>query len=155
MPIIFFSANIAPLVGKNRLMTQISIPEPDSRASWNARLFYLNAKKCVIWTNKATLYSIVTLNVRKKDFIELTSLFLSSLFAQLKHDGLYNEVQENYWLDNITNFVFAKTDNDKKVIGSMNNYTEQLNVGVSHGSTLLQQINNTSGQIILTRFQWV
>lgn len=144
MPIIFFSANLLPLVGKDRLMTLNNIPEPDPRASWNARLFYLNGRKCIIWTNKATLYSIVRLNVRIKDFIDLTALFLSTLFVQLKHDGLYNEVQENYWLDNIPNFVFAKTDNDKKLIGSMNDFIGQIKTGISLGSTLLKQVNNIS-----------
>ena len=151
MPIIFCSANLVALVGKNRMMSNTGMPETDPGARWNARLFHLNGRKCIIWTNKATLYSIVRLNVRKNDCVDLTSLFLSSLFVQLQQDGFYNEVQDNYWLDNIQKFVFATTDNDKKVIGSMNDFTRQLKAGVTMGSTLLKEVNNLSVANYLNR----
>jgi hypothetical protein len=144
MPIIFFSSNLAPLVGKNRLINIKDISKPDPAISWNARLFFINGRKNILFTNKATLYSVVRLNVLKKDFTDVTGLFLGSLLAQLKHDNLYTQVQENYWLQNISDFVFAKTDNDKRVIGSMNDFIAQIKIGISLGSTLLKSINDIS-----------
>ena len=95
-------------------------------------MFTLDRRKCIIVTNKSTLYSFVRLNVLKKDLADLNTFFISSLFIQLKSDKLYNIKQENYWLDNFSNLHFCRTDNDKKVIGSINDFIYQLKVAIGY-----------------------
>jgi hypothetical protein len=142
MPTVFCSHNLAALIGKDRLTPIPETNELDPRANWHARLFYLSRRKCILWTNKATLYSFVRVNILKKDLIDLPQVFLSSLFAQLKHDRFYDDKQENYWLDNLSKLSFTKTNNDKSVIGSMNDFIHHIDVGIKYGSTLLEEIND-------------
>ncbi|MGZ5218943.1 MAG: DUF6933 domain-containing protein [Chitinophagaceae bacterium] len=104
----------------------------------------INRKKCIIWTNKATLYSIFRLNVLKKNFTNPTEMFLNALFAQLKYDGLFSTSHGKYWYDNAPKLIYAKTDNDKKVIGSMNDFMRHIEVGIKFGSSMLVQLNDNT-----------
>jgi hypothetical protein len=141
MPNVFCSTNLLPLIGKTQL-SKITSTDSDPRANWNGRLFYINKKKCILFTNKPTLYSVVRLDVSKKQLADPKSFFLSSLFAQLKFDKFYNFREETYWLDNFNDIRYFRTDNDKRVIGSMNDFVYQLKVGLTLGSSLLQVVND-------------
>ena len=145
MPTIFLSTKIATLIGSSRLSLIDNSSKLDPRTAWNAQLFTHERRKCIIVTNKATLYSFVRLNILKKDLSDLSHFFLSSLFKQLKADNLYNKEEENYWLEQYLNITFARTDNDKKVIGSINDFIIQLKLGLSYpAATNLEKPTDTS-----------
>ena len=120
MTAIFVSTKLSTLIGKERLSKVNKPRQSDPLVDWNAQLFTIHRRKCIIITNKTTLYSFVRLNIIKKGLGDLPQFFVSSLFDQFKTDGLYNNKEENFWLDNFSKITFLTTDNDKKVIGSMN-----------------------------------
>jgi hypothetical protein len=138
MPTIFLSTKLAAIVGNDRLLPVDKLQKADFINDWNAQLFIVDRRKCVIFTNKETLYSFVRLNIVKKDLVDLNAFFISSLFNQLKSDGLYNKKEEDFWLDNFKKLTFYRTDNDKKIIGSMNDFIYQLKVGIEHKVGLLR-----------------
>jgi len=144
MPTIFFSTKLSTLIGNARLSPVDKSQKGDPINDWNAQLFTVDRRKCVIVTNKDTLYSFVRLNVLKKDFNDLNTFFISSLFKQFKADGLYNRKEENYWLDNFSKLIFSRTDNDKKVIGSMNDLIFQLKVAIDYNSAGLANPTDTA-----------
>ena len=148
MPTVFCSTNLVTLLGRHQF-AKCDVEESDPRSYWNCRLFYVDKRKCILFTNRSTLYCVVRLDVLKKDLADTKSFFLSSLFAQLKSDGFYSLREESYWLENYKNIVFAKTDNDKKVIGSMNDFVFQLKVGLTVGSSLLRVVNDQTAAYYL------
>jgi hypothetical protein len=142
MPTIYVSTKLATLIGKARLLPRDNVLASDSLTDWNAQLFSIDRRKCIIITNKATLYSFVRLDILKKDLNDLPNFFISSLFDQLKIDGLYNDKEENFWLDNFSKIVFSTTDNDKKVIGSMNDMIYQLKIAILYKTSGLENPSN-------------
>ena len=144
MPTIFLSTKLSTLIGNTRLSPVDKSQKGDPINDWNAQLFTVDRRKCVIVTNKETLYSFVRLNILKKDFNDLNTFFISSLFKQFKADGLYNSKEENYWLDNFSKLIFSRTDNDKKVIGSMNDLIFQLKVAIDYNSAGLANPTDTA-----------
>jgi len=149
MPTIYVSTKLATLIGKARLLPRDKVQVSDSVTDWNAQLFSLDRRKCIMITNKVTLYSLVRLDILKKDLNELPKFFINSLFDQLKADGLYNDKEENFWLDNFSNIEFSATDNDKKVIGSMNDMIYQLKVAILYKTSGLENPSNIkAGQYV-------
>jgi len=142
MPTIYASTKLATLIGKSRLLPKDKVQASNSLIDWNAQLFSIDRRKCIIITNKQTLYSFVRLDILKKDLNDLNQFFLSSLLDQFKTDGLYNDKEENYWLDNFSKIVFTTTDNDKKVIGSMNDMIYQLKVAILYKTSGLENPSN-------------
>ena len=149
MPTIYVSTKLATLIGKARLLPRDKVQVSDSVTDWNAQLFSLDRRECIMITNKVTLYSLVRLDILKKDLNELPKFFINSLFDQLKADGLYNDKEENFWLDNFSNIEFSATDNDKKVIGSMNDMIYQLKVAILYKTSGLENPSNIkAGQYV-------
>jgi hypothetical protein len=101
----------------------------------------VHKRKCIIITNKATLYSIIRLDVLKKDLSNLPDFFKYSLLAQLMADDLYDS--HEFWKPLFSDLSFYKTDNDKKVIGSINELIFQLKVAIDYNVAGLRQPTNT------------
>ena len=131
MPSIFISTKLSNLIGKSRL-SLFDKSHLSSKDDWNAQLFTVDRRKCIIITNKATLYSAVRLDILKRDLSDLKLFFIDALLNQLKSDQLYSNKGEGYLSDNLAKLIFTTTDNDKKVIGSMNDMIYQLKVGIQH-----------------------
>ena len=87
---------------------------------WNGMLFYLNKRKCLLFMHKPTIYSFVALDIVKKDIIGFNRFFIQHLTDQLFANQLMSEKTKPF-LDYISeNIILKPTDNDKRVIGSMN-----------------------------------
>jgi hypothetical protein len=142
MSIIYCSTKVSALIGNSRLNESKSEQLADPLYAWNAQLFYLGRKKCIIVTNKATLYSFVRLNVLKRDLSDLSGFFTNSLLGQLEADGLYDS--HEFWRPFFSKLCLYKTDNDKRVIGSINELIFQLKVGIAYNSRGLAAPTDTT-----------
>ena len=60
--------------------------------SWFANLFRLERRKCVLFTNDRTLYSVLLYGLRKPDFEALGQRFTKQLLSNLKTDGFPPEL---------------------------------------------------------------
>jgi hypothetical protein len=90
--------------------------------SWNAQLFYLNKRKCLLLMHKASLYSFLALDIVKKDLYDFPSFFRQGLTDQLLADQLISPKTKAILDSAYDSITLLPTDNDKKVLGSMNNH---------------------------------
>lgn len=148
MPIIYCSAKLATFIGSSRLQPIEKRDFTKTHANFNAHLFYFAQRKCIMFTNKATLYTAVRLDVLKKDIGDLPLFFQNSLKDQLRADHLLDE--DEFWNSFFTEPVFCKTDNDKRVIGSMNDYIYQLKVALAYGDLRFNPTDTNAGTNVNT-----
>ena len=85
---------------------------------WHAKLTLIQRKKCVLFTNDLTLYSVFIPSLVKADFKKLKALFIEHLMPTLASDGLqkYNDLI----LQECQDLIFVPTSNSV-VLGSMSN----------------------------------
>ena len=93
---------------------------------WNGNLFTVDRKKCLIFMNNKTCYSIIMTNILKKDTVDFGQYFKERLFKQLEYDLKINERQEVKLRKQLNNIVLTKSNNDKRIIGTMNHHVENL-----------------------------
>ena len=87
---------------------------------WNAHLFYLEKRKCIIFLNKETIYSFVLFNILKKDIPNINNLFIEGFINQLYADNILEKKDEHFLRRKYENLTFLPTNNDKSAIGSIN-----------------------------------
>ena len=151
MPAIFLSTKFSKLIGPDRL-TRVQRFEKRSPNDWNAHLFPVNGRKCILVTNKGTLYSFVRLNILKKDLQDLAAFFANSLTRQLIVDGFSETKIFIQWLESFSELNFRGTDNDKSVLGSMNDIIFQLKVAIQYGVPSLTNINDLTAGSYVNKF---
>lgn len=93
---------------------------------WNAHLFAIGRKKCLIFMNNRTCYSVVMTNVLKKDLKDLGQVFKERLIRQLDNDIKLTEGQEIKVRNTLGDIAFSKSNNDKKIIGTINHHIDNL-----------------------------
>lgn len=85
---------------------------------WNATLFYVSRKKCVLMTNSIARYTVILPGIVKDDFKKISNILIERLKKQFEKDGI---LISQFLLEKIIGEVFLfKTDNDKKIIGTQN-----------------------------------
>lgn len=100
-------------------------PESVSRlSSWHANLLRLDRRKCVLFTNNATLYSFLVPGMKKPQFKCFEEVFGQQLFKSLVSEG-FPQSQIEIILDDCREITVAKTNN-RSVLGSMNDLAFQL-----------------------------
>lgn len=119
MATIYCSTKLSTLLGLPKTPKQPPTAAADPH-SWNAQLFYLNKRKCLLFTHKQTLYSFLALDIVKKDLGDFDKFFRQGLTDQLLADQLITEKAKIMLEQDYGSIILNPTDNDKKVIGSMN-----------------------------------
>ncbi len=85
---------------------------------WNATLFYISRKKCMLLTNSMTRYSFVMSGFGKSELKDITNVFVSTFAKQLERDGVL--VDATIISKVVGTLSFSNTDNDKRTIGVQN-----------------------------------
>ena len=93
---------------------------------WNGNLFTVDKKKCLIFMNNKTCYSVVMTNVLKKEIKDFEQIFKERLIRQLDNDLHINERQEIKIRKELGDVVLSKSNNDKKIIGTINHQVDNL-----------------------------
>jgi hypothetical protein len=92
-------------------------------SEWYANLIYIEGKKCILFTEIKTLYSIILLNIKKSDIKNIGEIFYKQLYRSLYQIG----IKEELIIKNISKPIeikYTKTHN-KRILGSMNDYAYQ------------------------------
>ena len=55
-------------------------------SDWNAHMFFLDKRKCLIFVNNLTFYTVFIIDVLKRDIKNLNSIFLNRFIEQLVND---------------------------------------------------------------------
>jgi hypothetical protein len=119
MTTIYCSAKLSTLLGLPKKPRDNSCAAVDPHV-WNAMLFYLNKRKCLLFTHKARLYSFLALDVVKKDLVDFPKFFRQHFTDQLLADQLISEKAKLMLEQDYGSIILKPTDGDRKVIGSMN-----------------------------------
>ncbi len=122
--IIYCSKKLETFLGQTSPLNQ---PTDNSTfGDWNAHLFIMDRKKCLIFMNNRTCYSVVMTNIQKKNLKDIGQVFKERLIRQLDNDIKLSEVQEIRLRTDLRDIVFTKSNNDKKIIGTINHHVENL-----------------------------
>lgn len=85
---------------------------------WNATVFYVDRKKCLLFTNKMTKYNVILSNVKAADLHKIGDLFRNAFYTQLIYDGIISSFEHLVSLTG--DLVFKPTDNDRSTTGFQN-----------------------------------
>ena len=85
---------------------------------WNATVVYIAKKKCLVFVNSKSFYTVVIPRFSTKDLDKIHLLFLENLYAQLDYEHF--EVDPEKLVETIGEITFHATDNDRKMIGILN-----------------------------------
>ena len=99
-------------------------PEFGYIGDWHANLLRFERRKCVLFTNSRTLYSIFIPGLKRPDFARLDEIFRQSLFRRLRIEG-FSQFQIEKALDEYQRLHFSKTNN-RSVLGSMTDIAFQI-----------------------------
>jgi hypothetical protein len=97
--------------------------------SWHANLIRVDRRKCVLFTNDATLYSFLVPGLKKPQFENFREVFGQNLFKNLRWENIPQD-QIEIVLDEHRDIIIAKTYN-RSVLGSMNDLTYHLKYRIS------------------------
>ena len=85
---------------------------------WNASVLYIAKKKCLIFVNSKSFYSVIVPRFSLTELGNLHLLFLENFYAQLEFENIKTNAE--FLVDNIGEIKFYPTDNDKKITGIVN-----------------------------------
>ena len=122
-------------------------------SDWNAHLFFVDKRKCIVFVNILTYYSVFITDILKNDLKNIDEIFLKRLNEQLHHDGLAVKENENgSLLTDGAKIRFIKTNNNKKVIGRINDfvYIFKVHVAYKYGQLSATDVVNENGLINTT-----
>lgn len=91
---------------------------------WHANLLRIERRKCVLFTNNETLFSVFIPMLKKPHFQSLASVFLDNLIQTLKSEALDDIIEQVK--DNYTENLTYSTTNNRSVLGSMNDIAHSL-----------------------------
>lgn len=120
---IFCSAKLSKLLGLKTRLESISLE------NWNAHLFALDGRKCLVFVHKDTLYSFVLFDVLKKDLKDFEKSFVTGFLEQLNNDGLLTPAIEEKIQTAYKSLQLSTTDGDKITIGNLNDCVTRLKWG--------------------------
>ncbi|MCZ8332075.1 MAG: hypothetical protein O9282_12255 [Flavobacterium sp.] len=121
---IYCSKKLEVFLGK-RIITE-SINENSIYGDWNGHLFTVKRKKCLLFMNNRTCYSLLFVNVNKKSLKDFGFHFKERLISQLSNDLNISESIEVKLRKDFNNIEIVNTNNDKKIIGTINHHIENL-----------------------------
>lgn len=91
---------------------------------WNATVFYVDRKKCWLFSNARTQYVVILTNVKASELGKIESLFKNAFYSQLVYDGIINDFEN---IDTLLGTIeFLPTDNDKRTTGFQNQRIQDL-----------------------------
>jgi len=101
-------------------------------SDWYAHLFFVDKRKCIVFVNILTYYSIFITDIIKKDLKNIDEIFRKRLKEQFRHDGIVSDFEDVSFLTEGPKIRFIKTNSNKKVIGRINDFVNMFKVHVSH-----------------------
>lgn len=105
---------------------------PRTDQDWSAHLFFISGRKCIIFVHKKTLYTVMLLDIFKKDMTHINRLFLEAYIDQLKSDNIVGS-HETFIRNLYKEIRLVSTDNDRKTLGVINNIVSILQGATATG----------------------
>jgi len=85
---------------------------------WNASVLYIARKKCLIFVNSKSFYSVIIPRFSTTELDKIHLLFLESFYAQLDFEKI--KIDAEFLVSSVGELKFYPTDNDRKMTGIIN-----------------------------------
>ncbi len=131
MATIFCSNKLKDFLGQKYFGTPDE-PAVNGFGDWNAHLFYFDRRKNLILVNNKSYYAVILEDIKKADFTGFSSLFFDRLTEQLLHDRVIDPSEGLLTIHKYTPLFFSRTNNDKKTIGTINEFIFHYQVSRDH-----------------------
>ena len=118
---IYSTKKLQGLIGN----VETELPEDNKTRSltdWNSHLFFVDKRKCLIFINNLTYYSIFIADIFKKDLAHIDKIFFLRLNEQLRHDKIINNSESIESIFQVNGLKFYRTNNDRRTIGRINDF---------------------------------
>jgi len=89
---------------------------------WNGHLFWIDKRKCMIFMNSKTYYSVFFSDILKKDLNDFPNMFYTRLVKQLINDKIINNDEKAFVNKLCGQLTLYKTNNDRRILGMMNDF---------------------------------
>jgi hypothetical protein len=110
-------------------------------SDWNAHLFFADKRKCVVFVNILTYYSVFVTDILKKDLKNIVKIFEQRLKEHLLHDRIIEDFDKAISLTYESKLSFFRTNNNKKVFGRINDFVDMFKVYCFHKSGNLAEMD--------------
>lgn len=97
-------------------------------SDWNAHLFFVDKRKCIVFVNNLTYYTIFIADIVKKDLKNIEDIFKKRLEEQLLQDRVIDNFENAKILIGESEMSFIRTNNNKRVIGRINDFIGMFKV---------------------------
>jgi len=97
-------------------------------SDWNAHLFFVDKRKYIVFVNILTYYSVFIVDIVKKDLKNIDDIFIKRLKEQLLQDKIIFDFKNVNFLTGEAKISFIKTNNNKKVIGRINDFVDMFKI---------------------------
>lgn len=113
---IFCTNKLAGLISVKTVLNSVI----KNTESWNAHLFSIGGRKCILFTEKETCYCVLLIDVLKRDLKDINSMFYDAFINQLNADEIELPTNLSY-VDKVNcELTLYSTDNDRSTIAVMN-----------------------------------
>jgi IS30 family transposase len=85
---------------------------------WNASVFFIAKKKCLIFVNSKSFYSFIIPKFSTTQLDNIHLFFLENFYAQLDFEKI--EIDAEFLVNQVGDLKFYATDNDRKINGIIN-----------------------------------
>ncbi len=120
MAIIYCTQKLETVVGKSRI---VKSEKPSTLGNWNATVFVVSKKNCVMLMNDVSYYSVLLIDFKKIDLMNFHQVFAERFFKQLENDEISFPSE---FTDKITQElqpIFLTTNNNRKVLDAIQDAT--------------------------------
>lgn len=120
---IFTTKKLEKIISKK--VENSDIIAANNLGSWNATVFYIAKKKCLLFVNAETFFSVIIPRFSMKDIHQIDQLFVDCFYKQLLHEKINIDFEK--LASKLGPISFRPTNNNRKAIGVMNYNSEKLN----------------------------
>ena len=120
MAIIYCTKKFETVVGKSRIVKSDKF---SPLGNWNANVFMVSKKNCVIVMNDVSYYSVILIDFKKSDLLNFHEVFAERFFKQLENDEISFPSEFTDKIKKELQPVFLTTNNNRKVLGAIQDAT--------------------------------
>jgi hypothetical protein len=100
--------------------------EESPLGDWNGHSFHVNGKRCLLFLNSRTCYSLVITAILKKRLVNFPDFFRERLVRQLNDDFSLTEGTEILVRRRLWEIAICSTNNNRSVTSTMNQHVSAL-----------------------------
>ncbi|MCZ7557561.1 MAG: hypothetical protein M5R41_14280 [Bacteroidia bacterium] len=153
MTTIFCSHKLSAFLGSERF-TPVETAEPSPLGDWNAHTFHIGRSRILVFVNNRTLYCVFMHDVKKADLRDIETAFLRRMMEQLFYEHIVRPAEAMKIDRMMRPIVLARSNNDKRTIGVMNEFVWQLKAQLAseyHYRTAFAELNRLANVLPVGR----